>query len=263
MKLIALILAAGVARAAVNGACSVNGTPGVCLPTASCSSGGGKSTAGFCPNDPADVRCCTKTACGSGGNCRFTSACSTGNIASGLCPGPTDFKCCLPAASGGGGCPPTINAATQSLIKEFEGFVAKPAPDPIGLPTVGYGHLCQTKSCSEVGFAFPLTQAQATTIMLRDSTTFTKCLRSAIKVKLNANQFGALTSWAYNVGCGNAGGSSLISRLNAGEAPNTVASQELPKWNKAGGAVLAGLTRRRAAEVTLFKTATSTGAIPC
>lgn len=37
---------------------------------------------------------------------------------------------------------------------------------------------------------------------------------------------------------------------------------ELPKWNKAGGSVLAGLTRRRAAEVVLFKTASSVTAHP-
>lgn len=63
------------AQAAINGRCSVNGTPGVCLTTASCSSGGGKSTAGFCPNDPTNVQCCTKT-CGSGGSCKWTDQCS-------------------------------------------------------------------------------------------------------------------------------------------------------------------------------------------
>lgn len=57
-------------------------------------------------------------------------------------------------------------------------------------------------------------------------------------------------------------GSSLLSRLNAGESPNTVASQELPKWNKGGGQVLPGLTRRRAAEVQLHNTASSTKALP-
>lgn len=80
------------------------------------------------------------------------------------------------------------------------------------------------------------------------------------KVKLNANQFGALVSWAFNVGCGNTGSSSLIRRLNDGDAPNTVASQELPKWNHGQNGVLPGLTRRRGAEVDLFKTETSTPA---
>ena len=41
--------------------------------------------------------------------------------------------------------------------------------------------------------------------------------------------------------------------MNAGEDLNTVAAEELPRWNKAGGQVLPGLVRRRAAEVQFFK----------
>jgi GH24 family phage-related lysozyme (muramidase) len=64
------------------------------------------------------------------------------------------------------------------------------------------------------------------------------------------------------VGSGNVASSSLISRLNAGENEATVIANELPKWNKAGGEVLPGLTRRRAAEVALAETATDVGALP-
>ncbi|TFK38393.1 family 24 glycoside hydrolase [Crucibulum laeve] len=160
--------------------------------------------------------------------------------------------------------PPTINAATVSLIKQFEGFVASPAPDPIGLPTVGFGHLCKTTNCGEVPFAFPLTQAEATTLLMTDIKTFTQCITNDIisSVRLNDNQFGALSSWAFNEGCANAGSSTLIARLNNGENPNTVAAQELPKWDLAGGQVLPGLVRRRAAEVTLFQTPSSVIAHP-
>ena len=175
----------------------------------------------------------------------------------------------LPGVPKCGGTPPSgtpctgVNDKTLSLIKSFESFVPRPSPDPIGLPTVGYGHLCQTKSCSEAG-PFPLTTATATTLLKKDVQRFTKCIAAMINdsVKLNDNQFGALVSWAFNVGCGGAQGSQLVKRLNRGESPNVVAAQELPKWNKAGGGVLAGLTRRRAAEVTLFKTASSKEAHP-
>lgn len=270
-------VAAGVAQAALNGACSVNGTPGVCLTTSTCTSSGGSYASGYCPNDPTDVKCCYKTSCGSGGNCRWTSQCSTGNTASGrfsryvplqatkerssqllvgLCPGPTDFKCCLPGSS----CSPKpVNSATISLIKKWEGFVASPAPDPIGLPTVGYGHLCQTSGCSEVPYPFPLTTTTATSLLNSDLTTYTKCISDYINdnIRLNENQYGALVSWAFNVGCGNAKSSTLISRLNAGQSPNTVASEELPKWVYAGGQVLPGLVNRRNDEIALFKTASS------
>lgn len=63
---------------------------------------------------------------------------------------------------------PDVNAATIALIKEFEGFVPSPEDDPIGLPTVGYGHLCQTAGCKEVPYPFPLTEAQATKLLLSD-----------------------------------------------------------------------------------------------
>ena len=116
--------------AAVNGPCSASGTPGVCISTASCSSGGGSSQSGFCPNDPGDIKCCTKTQCGSAGNCRFSSACS-GTSKAGLCPGPADFKCCEPGSSGTtpGGSSGGANTADRKLsangfafIKRFESF---------------------------------------------------------------------------------------------------------------------------------------------
>ena len=60
-----------------------------------------KSHYGACPNLLDDIKCCTKTSCGTGGNCRFTNEC-TGNTLSGLCPGPADFQCCVPKTSTGG-----------------------------------------------------------------------------------------------------------------------------------------------------------------
>lgn len=79
---------------------------------------------------------------------------------------------------------------------------------------------------------------------------------------LNPNQYGALVSWAFNVGCENARTSTLVSELNAGDDPDTVARQELPKWNRGDSGVLPGLTRRRAAEVVLFTTPASGVAHP-
>ncbi|KAI1937723.1 hypothetical protein LOZ58_002169 [Ophidiomyces ophidiicola] len=159
---------------------------------------------------------------------------------------------------------PDVNAATISLIKEFEGFVPRPAPDPIGLPTVGYGHLCKSKGCSEVPYPFPLTQDTATSLLKSDLKEFQQTITLSTKtlVVLNANQYGALVSWSFNVGSAAAKSSTLIQRLNAGQAPNTVISEELPKWNKAGGQVLPGLVRRRNAEVNLAKTPTNVKALP-
>ncbi|KAJ3526349.1 hypothetical protein NMY22_g10199 [Coprinellus aureogranulatus] len=212
------------------------------------------------PQRPADVKCCTKS-CSTGGQCQLTSTCASGNTLSGLCPGDSTVKCCLPAS----GCvAPNVNAATIALIKQWEGFVARPEPDPIGLPTVGYGHLCQTAGCAEVPYPFPLTTATASALLASDLKTYQSCIARYItdSVRLSDNQYGALVSWTFNVGCANAESSTLIRRLNNGENPNTVAEQELPRWNQAGGQVLPGLVQRRAAEVALFKTASSVIAHP-
>jgi GH24 family phage-related lysozyme (muramidase) len=67
-----------------------------------------------------------------------------------------------------------------------------------------------------------------------------------------ANQQAALLSWAWNVGLGAVEESTLRKRLLAGESAQVVVPQELPKWNKATGKTMEGLTRRRADEVAVF-----------
>jgi GH24 family phage-related lysozyme (muramidase) len=166
-----------------------------------------------------------------------------------------------PPGTGGGFCK-KLNAGGVALIKEFEGFVRSPAPDPIGLPTVGYGHLCQTKGCGEVKYKFPLTEATATALLNDDLPTYINCLGGKLtsKAKLNDNQWAAVVSLVFNVGCG--GISGIIKRLNNGENAGTVIAQEFPKYVNAGGRPLPGLVRRRKAEVALSQRASSKQAFP-
>lgn len=118
-----------VERSTLNGPCTGSGgAPGVCISTADCTADGGTHIQNACAGEalfrfhcillrkailirnllglPADIRCCTKASCGSGGNCRFSNTCASGNTLTGLCPGPTEFKCCLPGTSPAGGFPP-------------------------------------------------------------------------------------------------------------------------------------------------------------
>ncbi len=71
-----------------------------------------------------------------------------------------------------------------------------------------------------------------------------------VKVPLTANQLGALTSFAYNLGSGALASSTLLKLLNAGDYAGAAA--QFARWNKARGKTLAGLTKRRAAEAALF-----------
>ncbi|KAF2097706.1 lysozyme [Rhizodiscina lignyota] len=160
---------------------------------------------------------------------------------------------------------PGVNQATLSLVESFEGFSATEYADPTGNPTIGYGHLCSDSSCSDVPYPIPLSDADGQALLQSDLAVAQNCitLDTASCVVLNANQYGALVSLAFNVGCGNAASSTLISRLNTcSEDVDTVISQELPKWDESDGQVLSGLQKRRAAEVQLAETATSQGALP-
>ncbi|KAF1850584.1 glycoside hydrolase family 24 protein [Cucurbitaria berberidis CBS 394.84] len=159
---------------------------------------------------------------------------------------------------------PNVNPATLALIKEFEHPVPSPKPDPIGYPTVGYGHKCTSSGCSEVPYPFPLTETTMNQLLASDlkNPQGTITLRTSSDVVLNEYQYGALVSWAFNVGGGNVQSSTLLKRLNAGEDPDTVIAEELPKWTKGKGKTLPGLVRRRAAEISLAQRATTVGALP-
>lgn len=110
-------------RSTINGECTgKGGAPGVCIHTAACSDAGGSYISNACPDTPDDVKCCTKTSCGSGGNCRWTSQCSSGHTESNLCPGPSAFKCCLPE---GGSSPGNLGAKILAKAKEAEGTPCK------------------------------------------------------------------------------------------------------------------------------------------
>lgn len=68
----------------------------------------------------------------------------------------------------------------------------------------------------------------------------------------SGHRIAALVSWAYNVGLGAVEDSTLRRRLLDLEDPAVAVLEELPRWNKANGRELPGLSRRRAAEVKLF-----------
>ena len=153
------------------------------------------------------------------------------------------------------------NAAGLALIKEFEGFVPTWYRDPVGVWTIGYGH---TDSAGSPKYAtsknMKLTEAEASAILQRDLERYEADVARLVRVPLNENQHGALVSFTYNLGAGNLGSSTLLRKLNAGDYAGAAA--EFPRWNKAGGKVLAGLTRRREAERALFEKPVSVLAKP-
>ena len=145
-----------------------------------------------------------------------------------------------------------INQATVDLVKRFEGLRLTAYQDSVGIWTIGYG----TTAAAGVGIApkagMTITEAQAEAYLRAGLEKFAAQIRPMIKVPVTPNQFGACLSLAYNIGPGAFARSSVLRHLNAGNLERAKASFAL--WNKAGGKVLAGLVRRRAAEAALFST---------
>lgn len=131
-----------------------------------------------------------------------------------------------------------------SLIKSFEGLRLQAYQDSVGVWTIGYG---ATRSVQP---GMKVSKEQAERMLLNDVQRFEPEVERLITSPLNQNQWDALISFTYNLGAANLASSTLRRLLNAGSY--AAAAEQFPRWNKAGGRVLAGLVRRRAAERDLF-----------
>ena len=137
-----------------------------------------------------------------------------------------------------------------NMIKHHEGFVRKPYQDPIGLWTVGVGHLIGDGKKLPKEWNKEFTDEEVDNILCEDLERFEIGIQRLTKVSLKQSQFDALVSFSFNVGLGNFQSSTLRSKLNRGDYEG--ASNEFPKWRKAGGKILKGLVKRRADERNLF-----------
>lgn len=143
-----------------------------------------------------------------------------------------------------------INKDTLKLIKEFEGLELEAYKDAVGVWTIGYGHTAAAgQPHPKKGMV--VTAQEAEKLLLQDLTVYENAVRKGVKVPINDNQYGALVSFTYNLGPGNFQKSTLLKKVNNKDFAG--AALEFAKWNKAGGKVLNGLTRRRAAEAALFR----------
>jgi GH24 family phage-related lysozyme (muramidase) len=139
----------------------------------------------------------------------------------------------------------TTNQAGLDLIKSFEGLHLKSYLCPAKVWTIGWG-----STGSDIGPNMTWTQEQAEARLRADLETFEKAIEAAISVPVTDNQFSAIVSLAYNVGINAVRKSTLLKLLNSKDYQG--AADQFLRWNKAGGKELAGLTRRRNAERSLF-----------
>lgn len=144
----------------------------------------------------------------------------------------------------------TPSIKCYSLIKLFEGFSAKPYKCPAGVPTIGYGSTFYEDGTKVKMTDKPITEARGMDLLANVVNDFSKQVNKLIKVEINQNQYDAIVDFAYNVGVANLASSTLLKKVNA--KLFSEAAEQFPRWNKANGVVLSGLTKRRNAEKDLF-----------
>ena len=139
-----------------------------------------------------------------------------------------------------------INDAGLRLIKSFEGCKLTAYRDIVGVLTIGYG-----TTGDKVKVGMQISQEDADEMLVdRLEEEFEPGVESLVEKDLTENQFSALVSFAYNLGLGALGRSTLLKLVKAGDMDG--AAEEFVKWSMAGGKQVAGLLRRREAEKALF-----------
>ena len=129
-----------------------------------------------------------------------------------------------------------------NFIKQFEGVRLTAYKCPAGVYTIGYGHTRGVKR------GMKITEEEASAYLTTDLLNSEKAVERYDSVyHWNQNEFDALVSFTFNCGAAN-----LRSLLRNGRRNRSQIAETLPLYRKAGGKVLKGLERRRAAEKALF-----------
>ena len=129
-----------------------------------------------------------------------------------------------------------------NLIKQFEGVRLTAYKCPAGVYTIGYGHTRGVKR------GMKITEEEASAYLTADLLNSEKAVERYDRVyHWNQNEFDALVSFTFNCGATN-----LRALLRNGRRNRSQIAETLPLYRKAGGKVLKGLERRRAAEKALF-----------
>lgn len=138
-----------------------------------------------------------------------------------------------------------------SLCRQFEGLYLKPYLCSANVPTIGYGATFYENG-TKVTLRDPAITKERAEQLLRwhVSTYFLPDVLRLCPGADTPGRIAALCDFAFNVGLGNLRNSTLRKKVNAGEWD--AVPEQFRRWNKAGGRVLRGLTRRREAEIQLL-----------
>lgn len=140
----------------------------------------------------------------------------------------------------------TYGGKGLELTERFESCRLTAYQDQVGAWTIGYGH-----TGPEVMAGLRITAEKAQEYLRADVKTAEACVNRHVGVKLSQEEFDALVDFVFNAGRGAFEKSTLLHELNAGRFE--AAAAQFAVWDKAAGAVVAGLLRRRQAETALFQ----------
>jgi len=147
----------------------------------------------------------------------------------------------------------------SKLAKPFEGLhkvkssLVYPYHDPVGYPTIGYGHLLSKNPYENLDKYKVISFHTAEEILQKD---MLYACKKAIQLspilieEENMFRWAAITDFIFNCGSGNYSISTLKKKVDIGDWEESVI--QIKRWNKSRGRILRGLTRRRKAEAELL-----------
>jgi len=138
----------------------------------------------------------------------------------------------------------TISNKGLELIKSHEGLRLEAYLCPANVWTIGYGHTATAKK------GMRISKYDAELLLIKDLKQAETCVYKTM-LPFNQNQFDALVSFVFNVGCGNFSRSTLL-KLAKQNINDPAIQLQFNRWIHGGGKILPGLVRRRKEESELY-----------
>jgi len=137
------------------------------------------------------------------------------------------------------------------LLKELEGFRAKPYLDGAGVPTIGYGSTYYKNGARVTMNDVDISQFEATNLLEDLLIHFERTVDCYTRDDIKQHEFDALVCFAYNIGGNAFKKSTLIKKVNAKASANVITAEFL-KWVNINGKPNQGLKNRRLKEINLY-----------
>jgi len=144
-----------------------------------------------------------------------------------------------------------IDNAGIELITQWEGLKLKPYLCSAGVPTIGYGSTRYEDGTKVKLTDKDITKERAIELFKNTIKTYEREVDAYCRDDINQNQFNALVSFAYNLGCNALKNSTLLKKVNNNPSDVSI-KNEFMKWIYVGKKPLKGLVNRRTAEVKMY-----------